>query len=74
MSAELECYENELYVIAVTDEANPNIVFYFKDDYGRLDDNVEIQLSDVDQFAIDLKRLKDAVVKRLDCGVDFIAA
>jgi len=35
---------------------------------------VEIEIGDVDRFVNDLKRLKDAAVKRLDGGVPFIAA
>ena len=72
MNAGRECYWNELYTIEVTGGANPNIVFYLNKVKGSVGSKVAIQLSDVDQFAIDLKRVKDAAEKRLGGGVEFI--
>jgi hypothetical protein len=65
-----EYVSNDTYTIAVTGaDENTGIVIKTKDRDGR----IGMQLCDVDGFAVDLKRLKDAAEKRLDGGVEFIA-
>jgi hypothetical protein len=71
MNAENEYVSNDSYTIAVTGAGeNTGIVIKTKDRDGR----IGMDLCDVDQFAIDLKRLKDAAETRLDGGVKFIAS
>jgi hypothetical protein len=75
--SENEFYKNDRYIIAVAGVGeDTNIRFNIRtgDDLRDFGPGVEIEIGDVDRFVNDLKRLKDAAVKRLDGGVPFIAA